>query len=199
MELSSRIDPVLSVARRVCPRCRRFAEVPRSKPWTRSGRPGLLGLTLPEEVGGLGGGPQELVQVVSALASACGSTAMVYLMHVAAAMTVAAGPPGGLAGHAALVGRRSRAGNPGVLRDGFAVALLGTGVPGPTQRSTSSGVDAARAGSPLPATPTSTSPPPATPTPRAASMCSPSRQERPVSPSPVRSTASDCAATRPVR
>jgi alkylation response protein AidB-like acyl-CoA dehydrogenase len=55
---------------------------------------GLLGLTLSEDVGGLGGGPQELVQVVSSLASVCGSTAMIYLMHVSAAMTVATGPPG---------------------------------------------------------------------------------------------------------
>jgi len=57
---------------------------------------GLLGLTLPTEVGGLGAGPHELVEVLSALAGACGSTAMIYLMHVAAAMPVAAAPPPGL-------------------------------------------------------------------------------------------------------
>ena len=57
---------------------------------------GLLGLTLPVEVGGLGGGPHELVTVLTALAGACGSTSMIYLMHVSAAMPVAAAPPAGL-------------------------------------------------------------------------------------------------------
>jgi alkylation response protein AidB-like acyl-CoA dehydrogenase len=55
----------------------------------------LLGLTLPTSVGGLGCGPVEFVDTVTALARACGSTAMVYLMHSAAAMTAAAGPPTG--------------------------------------------------------------------------------------------------------
>lgn len=56
---------------------------------------GLLGLVLPEEVGGLGAGPRELVDVVGTLAAACGSTAMIYLMHTAAAVCVAAAPPPG--------------------------------------------------------------------------------------------------------
>ncbi|MQA83466.1 MAG: acyl-CoA dehydrogenase [Streptosporangiales bacterium] len=56
---------------------------------------GLLGLTLPTDVGGLGGGPEDLVEALSAIAAACGSTAMVYLMHVSAAMAVAAAPPPG--------------------------------------------------------------------------------------------------------
>lgn len=54
---------------------------------------GLLGLVLPAEVGGLGAGPVEFTEVVAGLAAACGSTAMVYLMHAAAAVTVAAAPP----------------------------------------------------------------------------------------------------------
>jgi len=54
---------------------------------------GLLGLTLPTEVGGLGGGPVELVEAVSAVAAACGSTSMIYLMHLSAAMVTAAAPP----------------------------------------------------------------------------------------------------------
>jgi alkylation response protein AidB-like acyl-CoA dehydrogenase len=53
---------------------------------------GLLGLTLPTEVGGLGGSPAQLADTLERLAAACGSTAMVYLMHVAAAMTVSAAP-----------------------------------------------------------------------------------------------------------
>jgi alkylation response protein AidB-like acyl-CoA dehydrogenase len=56
-------------------------------------RAGLLGLTLSEEVGGLGGGPTALAEVVSAVAGACGSTSMVYLMHLSAAAVVAAAPP----------------------------------------------------------------------------------------------------------
>jgi alkylation response protein AidB-like acyl-CoA dehydrogenase len=56
---------------------------------------GLLGLTLPVEVGGMGGGPAELVEALTQVAAACGSTAMVYLMHVSAAMAVAAAPPPG--------------------------------------------------------------------------------------------------------
>ncbi len=59
---------------------------------------GLLGLTLPREDGGLGQGPHELVDVLGALAGACGSTAMIYLMHISAAMPVAAAPPPGLPG-----------------------------------------------------------------------------------------------------
>jgi len=57
---------------------------------------GLLGLTLSPEVGGLGGSPQDLVTVMSSLAGACGSTSMIYLMHISAAMSVAAAPPPGL-------------------------------------------------------------------------------------------------------
>ncbi|MDJ0382222.1 acyl-CoA dehydrogenase family protein [Streptomyces sp. G-G2] len=57
---------------------------------------GLLGLTLPERGGGLGAGPQEFAHVTGELAEVCGSTAMVYLMHVCGAMTVLAAPPPGL-------------------------------------------------------------------------------------------------------
>jgi len=47
-------------------------------------------------VGGLGAGPHELIDVVGGLAGVCGSTAMIYLMHVSAVMPVAAAPPAGL-------------------------------------------------------------------------------------------------------
>lgn len=57
---------------------------------------GLLGLVLPRDIGGMGAGPVEFTEVVTELAAACGSTAMVYLMHVSAAVTVAAAPPAGL-------------------------------------------------------------------------------------------------------
>lgn len=59
---------------------------------------GLLGLVLPREVSGMGAGPLVFTEVVSAIAAACGSTAMIYLMHCAAAVTIAAAPPPGLPG-----------------------------------------------------------------------------------------------------
>ncbi|HEY5852512.1 MAG TPA: acyl-CoA dehydrogenase family protein [Aldersonia sp.] len=57
---------------------------------------GLFGLVLPVAVGGRGWGPTEFTEVTRELAAACGSTAMIYLMHTAAAVTVAAAPPPGL-------------------------------------------------------------------------------------------------------
>ncbi len=54
---------------------------------------GLLGLTLPESVGGLGQGPEQFRDVISQIAGACGSTAMIYLMHISAAMPLAANRP----------------------------------------------------------------------------------------------------------
>lgn len=92
MELSGRLDPVLAVARGSAHRVDSAATFP-AEAVAALRESGLLGLTLPEEVGGLGGGPRELVEVVTDLAAACGSTAMIYLMHVSAAMTVAAAPP----------------------------------------------------------------------------------------------------------
>jgi alkylation response protein AidB-like acyl-CoA dehydrogenase len=95
VELSARLDPVVAVARdsaRATDTSGSFV----AEPVAVLRESGLLGLTLPVDVGGLGAGPQELVEVTSALAGACGSTAMVYLMHVSAAMAVAAAPPPGL-------------------------------------------------------------------------------------------------------
>jgi alkylation response protein AidB-like acyl-CoA dehydrogenase len=57
---------------------------------------GLLGLVLPREIGGMGEGPVEFTEVVAELAAVCGSTAMIYLMHVSAAVAVAAATPAGL-------------------------------------------------------------------------------------------------------
>jgi alkylation response protein AidB-like acyl-CoA dehydrogenase len=45
---------------------------------------GLIGITLPTEVGGLGLGPREFLHTLRSLAGACASSAMVYLMHVCA-------------------------------------------------------------------------------------------------------------------
>jgi alkylation response protein AidB-like acyl-CoA dehydrogenase len=52
---------------------------------------GLLGLTLPTAVGGLGLGPAEFLQVTRSLAAACASSAMVYLMHVCTAQLAQGG------------------------------------------------------------------------------------------------------------
>jgi alkylation response protein AidB-like acyl-CoA dehydrogenase len=46
---------------------------------------GLLGITLPTDAGGLGLGPRDFLQALRAVAAACASSAMVYLMHVCAA------------------------------------------------------------------------------------------------------------------
>lgn len=92
MELTPRLDPVISVARESAHDVDTGACFP-EKAVVALRQSGLLGLTLPIEAGGLGGSPQDLANVVSSLAHACGSTAMIYLMHVTAAMSVAAAPP----------------------------------------------------------------------------------------------------------
>jgi alkylation response protein AidB-like acyl-CoA dehydrogenase len=95
MDLKSRLDPVLAVARDTARQVDADGIFP-ADAVAALRESGLLGLTLPEEVGGLGGGPPELVSALTAVAGACGSTAMIYLMHVSAAMTVAAAPPSGM-------------------------------------------------------------------------------------------------------
>jgi alkylation response protein AidB-like acyl-CoA dehydrogenase len=58
------------------------------------GPAGLPGLMLPEEVGGSALGPRTFAAVVATLAEADASVAMVYLMHVCAAATIAAARAG---------------------------------------------------------------------------------------------------------
>ncbi len=57
------------------------------------GEAGLLGLMLPEGVGGQAMGPRTFADVVATIAEADASVAMVYLMHSLAAATIAAGAP----------------------------------------------------------------------------------------------------------
>ena len=57
------------------------------------GESGLLGLMLPVDVGGLGLGPRTFAAVIAALAEADASVAMVYLMHLLGAATIAAARP----------------------------------------------------------------------------------------------------------
>ena len=59
---------------------------------------GLLGLVISEDAGGMGAGPVEFTEVLGSIAAVCGSTAMIYLMHVAAAVTVASAPPTAMPG-----------------------------------------------------------------------------------------------------
>src|SRR5262245_10565376 len=49
---------------------------------------GLLGLCLPQAVDGKGEGMRAFAAVVEELATACASTAMVYVMHTAAAQAI---------------------------------------------------------------------------------------------------------------
>ena len=51
---------------------------------------GLLGLTLPQKDGGAGAGMREFAEVTEKIARRCASTAMIYLMHVCGAQTIAA-------------------------------------------------------------------------------------------------------------
>ncbi len=95
MDVGTRLDPVLATAARYASDVDSDARFP-EEAVAELRESGLLGLTLPQEVGGLGGGPHELVEVVGSLAGVCGSSAMIYLMHVSAAMPLAAAPPSGL-------------------------------------------------------------------------------------------------------
>jgi alkylation response protein AidB-like acyl-CoA dehydrogenase len=54
------------------------------------GSEGLLGLCVDAKLGGKGQGPRAFAAVVEEIAQGCGSTAMVYVMHVSAAQAIAA-------------------------------------------------------------------------------------------------------------
>jgi len=97
VEIDDLLEPVLKVARDSAAYVDESGEFPAAAVDALR-TSGLLGLTLPEDAGGLGRGPVELAEVLTGLAGACGSTAMIYLMHVSAAMSVAASPPAGLPG-----------------------------------------------------------------------------------------------------
>ncbi len=92
MDLQSRLEPVLQAARASADVVDSEGVFPEAAVSALRGS-GLMGLTLPESVGGLGQGPEQFRDVISQLAGACGSTAMIYLMHVSAAMPLAAAPP----------------------------------------------------------------------------------------------------------
>ena len=95
MNLNAILDPVLAIAGDHAHDVDAEARFP-EEAVAALRESGLLGLTLPVDAGGLGAGPHELVDVLGSLAGVCGSTAMIYLMHVSAAMVVVAAPPPGL-------------------------------------------------------------------------------------------------------
>ena len=92
LNMTERLEPVLAIAGANAHDVDDAARFP-AEAVEALRQSGLLGLTLPTQSGGLGGGPHELVEVLAALAGACGSTAMIYLMHISAAMPVGAAPP----------------------------------------------------------------------------------------------------------
>lgn len=52
------------------------------------GQAGFYGLTVPEELGGFGATASETSEVVTCLAAACASTAMVYVMHLTSLQSI---------------------------------------------------------------------------------------------------------------
>jgi alkylation response protein AidB-like acyl-CoA dehydrogenase len=62
------------------------------------GQAGLLAIMLPTKFGGAGLGPRTFAAVTATLAEADASVAMVYLMHMCAATTIAAARPGAAVG-----------------------------------------------------------------------------------------------------
>ena len=86
------LDRVLDVAQETAASVDRDARFPQETVAALAAS-GLLGLTVPESVGGAGGGPAEFVQTTRALAARCASSAMIYLMHVCAAQVTLAGTP----------------------------------------------------------------------------------------------------------
>ena len=70
------------------------------------GAAGLLGLTVPEDLGGLGEGPRAFCVAAEELGRTCASTAMVYVMHTCAMQAIAAAH--GLADRVALLRAAAR-------------------------------------------------------------------------------------------
>jgi len=52
------------------------------------GDAGILGLTVPENLGWMGLGPSDFVAAVEEIAAACASTAMIFVMHICATETI---------------------------------------------------------------------------------------------------------------
>jgi alkylation response protein AidB-like acyl-CoA dehydrogenase len=90
---SAHLDSATAIAREVL--APNAADVDREARYPREGidalgQTGLAGLTVDRKHGGEGGGMRAFAAVVEELATACGSTAMIYNMHVSASQTIAA-------------------------------------------------------------------------------------------------------------
>lgn len=92
MDLTTRLQPVLDAARSAAAAVDADGAFPAAAVGALR-ESGLLGLTIPTELGGLGQGPEQFLDVIGQVAGACGSTAMIYLMHVSASMPIVNAPP----------------------------------------------------------------------------------------------------------
>lgn len=91
-------------------------------------RAGLLALGVPAAYGGPGGGPHEVAAAIRSIGGICGSTSMVYAMHLVAVQTLLADPGAGRRpeGRGAARDRDRRApDDPRVLGEGLPQSLLG--------------------------------------------------------------------------
>lgn len=89
-DLDKRIDQLLEVAAAHAAAVDRQARFPEETVDALAAT-GLLGLTIPQDAGGIGGGPPEFLEATRRLASVCASSAMIYLMHVCSAQVAIAG------------------------------------------------------------------------------------------------------------
>lgn len=96
MDIAERLEPVLASAAADAEIVDTQGTFPEAAIAALRGS-GLMGLTLPPSVGGLGAGPVEFSDVLQQIAGVCGSTAMIYLMHVSAAMPIASSETGDFA------------------------------------------------------------------------------------------------------
>ena len=82
-DLSARLTPVLDAARSNAPDVDQQARFP-SEAIDELRRVGLLGITIPTRLGGLGGDASDAAAAISTLAENCASAAMIWTMHIAA-------------------------------------------------------------------------------------------------------------------
>ncbi|MBA2319880.1 MAG: acyl-CoA/acyl-ACP dehydrogenase [Deltaproteobacteria bacterium] len=87
LSLVERLAPVLELIGAQAESVDRDSRFP-AEGMTALGAAGLLGLCIPTSHGGLGEGPRTFATVVEAISARCASTAMIFVMHTAAAQVV---------------------------------------------------------------------------------------------------------------